>query len=205
MKKLISPIVALLLWELIARFELVNPLFLPPPSKIFLYLGEMIRSFEIFKHTGSSLGRVAAGFGLAVVTAIPLGIAMGWFKTIDTIVDPIVELIRPVSPIAILPLAILWFGIGDASKIFIIWLSCTFPILIATYSAVKGLDRSFIYAATSLGANQWEVLRTVAVPAAMPQIYAGVRISVGVGLIVIISSEMVAARHGLGLVMAWDT
>jgi len=191
-------VVILLVWELVARLEWVDTLFLPAPSKIFTYFGEMILNFEILKHTGSSLGRVTIGFGLAVATAIPLGILMGWFKLIDTIVDPVVELIRPVSPIAILPLAILWFGIGDASKIFIIWLSCMFPTLIATYTAVKGLDRSFIYAAASLGANQWEILRTVAVPAAMPQIFAGIRISVGVGLIVIISSEMVAARHGLG-------
>src|SRR6185503_12061600 len=171
---------------------------MPPPSQILQHFGEMLVSLEIVRHTASSLGRVAVGYALAVATAIPLGVLMGWFRPVDTIVDPLVELIRPVSPIAILPLAILWFGIGDASKIFIIWLSCMFPVLLNTYAGVKGLDRSFIYAATSLGASNWEVLRTVAVPSALPQIYAGMRVSLGIGLIVIISSEMVAARHGLG-------
>jgi ABC-type nitrate/sulfonate/bicarbonate transport system permease component len=198
MYKILSPLAVLVIWEFLARLGLINTLILPPPSKIFMHFGEMILSMEILFHTGSSLGRVATGFALAVVTAVPLGIFMGWFRVVDTIVDPLVELIRPVSPIAILPLAILWFGIGDASKIFIIWLSCTFPILINTYTGVKGLDRSFIYAATSLGATNSELLRTVAIHAALPQIYAGIRISIGIGLIVIISSEMIAARQGLG-------
>jgi len=197
-RKLVSPLTIVVIWEALARLDWINVLIMPPPSQILQHFGEMLVNLEIVKHTASSLGRVAVGYALAVATAIPLGVLMGWFRPVDIVVDPLVELIRPVSPIAILPLAILWFGIGDASKIFIIWLSCMFPVLLNTYAGVKGLDRSFIYAATSLGASNWEVLRTVAVPSALPQIYAGMRVSLGIGLIVIISSEMVAARHGLG-------
>jgi len=197
-RKLISPLAIVLIWEATARLGWINVLITPPPTHVLQHFAEMVVSLEIVKHTASSLGRFLVGYVLAIATAVPVGVLMAWFRPVDMIVDPLVELIRPVSPIAILPLAILWFGIGDASKIFIIWLSCTFPILLSTYAGMKGLDRAFVYAATSLGANNWEVLRTVAVPSALPQIYAGMRISLGIGLIVIISSEMVAARHGLG-------
>ena len=119
-------------------------------------------------------------------------------QTIDDLLNPIIELIRPISPLAIYPLALLWFGIGDGSKIFLIALSCSFPIILNTYAAVKSIDTNLVRAAQSLGANVREVFLRIILPASLPQIFTGIRIAWGIALIVIIASEMVGAVQGLG-------
>lgn len=199
--RLASPIVVLLLWEAAGRVGLTNPHLLPAPSRVFVDIYELIVSRELFGAFTASMVRVVSGFLIAVVVGVILGILMARFKLAEDFIDPLVELVRPISPLAILPLAILWFGIGDASKIFLIALSCSFPVLLNTYAGVKSIDVALIRAARSLGANQSEVIRRIILPGSLPTILTGVRISWGIALIVIIASEMVGAVNGLGFMV----
>ncbi len=196
--RMVSPFVALLIWEFVARMKLVDPLFLPAPSTILIYLVSMIRTGEIFVHVGYSMGRMLVGFLLACVAGVLLGITMAWFPIIDHILEPLIDLMRPVSPLAILPLAILWLGIGNTSKIFIIFYGALFPILLNTYAGIKGVDKSIVDAARTLGANKLELLFKVALPSALPIILTGIRISSTIAMVVVVASEMVAATAGLG-------
>ncbi len=145
--------------------------------------------------------RVFLGFGIAIVISVTLGVLMARIRIIEDFVDPLVELVRPVSPLAIFPLAILWFGIGDASKVFLIALSCSFPIILNTYAGVKGGDAALIRAGHSLGSNKWEVIRYIVLPSSLPDILTGIRVAWGIALIVIIASEMVGATTGMGYIV----
>lgn len=196
-----SPLVVLALWETSSRLGLTNPYLLAAPSRVFIDIYDLIASRQLFGALAASMTRVLSGFAIAVVVGVVLGIIMASFRLVEDFVDPLVELIRPISPLAILPLAILWFGIGDASKIFLIALSCTFPILLNTYAGVKSIDASLVRAARSLGANRTEIIRRVILPGSLPTILTGVRISWGIALIVIIASEMVGAINGLGFMV----
>jgi ABC-type nitrate/sulfonate/bicarbonate transport system permease component len=132
--------------------------------------------------------RIIIGFLIAISISIVIGTLMARVRIFEDAVDPIIELIRPVSPLAIFPLAILWFGIGDSSKIFLIALSCSFPIILNTYAGVRGIDVSYIRAARSLGATPTEIIAKIVVPASLPDVFTGVRIAWGIALIVIIAS-----------------
>jgi NitT/TauT family transport system permease protein len=138
------------------------------------------------------------GFALAVAVGFTVGALMGRVRWIDDLIDPLVELLRPISPLAIFPLAILWFGLGDASKIFIIALSASFPIILNTYAGVRGIDTNIFRAAQSLGATPFEVFRGVVLPGSLPHIFTGVRLAWGISLIVIIASKMIGATVGIG-------
>ncbi|MGA2465312.1 MAG: ABC transporter permease [Thermodesulfobacteriota bacterium] len=178
--------------------KLVDPMFLPAPSAILMQFCLMIRTGEIFIHIGYSMGRMLTGFSLACVVGVLLGVAMAWFPLIDRIFEPLIDFIRPVSPLAILPLAILWLGIGNSSKIFIIFYGALFPIVLNTYAGVKGVDKVVVDAAKTLGATKAELLFKVAIPSALPIILTGIRISSAIAMIVVVASEMVAATAGLG-------
>ncbi len=198
MKRLISPIIILVLWELIARAGWVNPFLVPAPSMVLVTLGKMAWNLDLFVNLYDSLRRIVAGFGIAVVVGVALGILMARIQGVETAVDPLVELIRPVSPLAIFPLAILWFGIGEASKIFLIALACAFPIILNTYAGVRTIDVNFIRASRSLGASEWEILTRVILPACMPHVFTGLRLAWGIALIVIIAAEMIGGSSGIG-------
>jgi ABC-type nitrate/sulfonate/bicarbonate transport system permease component len=191
----------LLLWEFASRIGVADPLFLPPPTRVFADIWELTVSGQLFTAIWASLRRVLAGFAIAVAVSIAMGILMASFRFAEDFLDPLVELIRPVSPLALFPLALLWFGIGDASKIFLIALSCSFPIILNTYAGVKGLDVSLIRVARSLGASQWDVVRRIILPGSLPGVLTGIRIAWGIALIVIIASEMVGAVNGLGFMV----
>jgi ABC-type nitrate/sulfonate/bicarbonate transport system permease component len=201
LRKLASPLLVLLLWELASRSGLANPLFVPPPSRVFADIWDLTAGGQLFAALWASLRRVLAGFAIAVVVSIAIGIAMASFRMAEDLLDPLVELIRPVSPLALFPLALLWFGIGDASKIFLIALSCSFPIILNTYAGVRGLDVSLIRVARSLGASRWDVVRRIILPGSLPGVLTGIRIAWGIALIVIIASEMVGAVNGLGFMV----
>ena len=158
----------------------------------------MVKTGEIFVHIGYSMGRMIAGFLLACVVGVMLGVMMAWFRVIDHIFEPLIDLMRPVSPLAILPLAILWLGIGNTSKVFIIFYGALFPILLNTYAGIKGvISRSWTRPGL-LGANKLELLFKVAFPSALPIILTGIRISSTIAMVVVVASEMVAATAGLG-------
>ncbi|MGE3625913.1 MAG: ABC transporter permease [Hyphomicrobiales bacterium] len=190
-------------WQLVVTFTDAHVAILPPPMLAAQTFLDMIASGELFTHIFASLSRVVSAFLLAAVIAVPLGLAMGRNRAFERIVDPVVELFRPISPLAWIPLAILWFGIGETGKIFIIFVATFFPIVLNTVAGVKGVDPVLIRAGQVLGCNDDATLfRKVILPAAMPSIMVGFRISFGTGWAAIIAAELVAAQSGLGYLIA---
>lgn len=173
---------------------------MPAPTTIAFTAGGMIASGELFYHLLASLKREASAFVIAA-TAVPLGIAMGWWKLIYNQVNPIMEILRPIPPLAWIPLSILWFGIGDEQNEFIIFLGMFFPILVNTIVGVKNIDPNLVRAARSLGAPEHKVLARIVLKGALPQIITGVRIGLGVGWMALVAAELVGANSGLGFLI----
>ena len=196
--RLVAPLTVLAGWEVAARFGLINILLLPPPSKAFADLIVLVSSGYLWKALYASLFRVVCGFALAVTVGVCLGIAMARMRLINDFFDPLVELLRPISPLALFPLAILWFGIGDGSKIFVIALAASFPVILNAYAGARSIDTNLIRASRSLGATELEIFKGIVLPASLPYIFTGVRLAWGISLIVIIAAEMVGATVGMG-------
>jgi ABC-type nitrate/sulfonate/bicarbonate transport system permease component len=196
----LSGVLALIIiWQIATGvLYLVKPVILPPPTAVLAAAIDMVGDGSLFMHAGYSLWRVLLGFLAAVLIAVPLGVAMGWVRTVARIVDPIVEVIRPIPPIAWIGLALLWFGIGIGSAIFLVFIGAFFPILLNTIAGVRNVDRKLIEVAYTFGASDFEILRKVVIPAAMPTIYTGMRVGMGIGWMCVVAAEMVAVRYGLG-------
>ena len=176
---------------------------LPPPTLVAREFWTLAASGELFTHIMASLSRVFSAWCLAGLTAIPLGLAMGRIPRFERIVDPLIELVRPISPLAWIPLAILWFGIGEFGKIFVVLVGTFFPTLISTVAGVKRIDPVLIHAGQVLGCtDRMSLFRKVVLPAALPNIITGLRISFGTGWAAIIAAELVAARSGLGYLIS---
>ena len=170
----------------------------PTPLQVVTGTLELVEQGTLWDHIGSSLFRVGAGFLLAVVVAVPLGLLMGWLSGAFATLNPIVQILRPISPIAWIPIAILWFGVGDMSPIFLIFLSSVFPTIVQTAAAVHTIDRQYIWAAENFGVSRAKLFLEVVIPAALPQIIVGMRVSLGVAWLVVVAAEMIALRSGLG-------
>jgi ABC-type nitrate/sulfonate/bicarbonate transport system permease component len=198
------PIVALFaIWEIVSGVVLpaVNPhlvLLMPPPSKVIAAAGDLLNRGVFLTHIGASVMRWSVGVGLALLIAIPLGLAMGISRIVDDIFDPIVTLLRPIPPLAVIPLSILWFGIGNTQNAFIIFLAAFWPALIATISGVKRVDRVLVWATLNLGASRLMIIRDVIIPGAMSSVMTGVRLSLGIGWVGLVAAELVASTSGLG-------
>lgn len=189
----------ILLWELATGiFHVFKWILLPPPIDVFMTMLSMALDGRLLINAGWSLLRVLLGFLVATVIAVPLGVAMGWLPEISYIVDPIVEVIRPIPPIAWIGLALLWFGIGINSAIFLVFIGAFFPILLNTISGVRNVEKRLIEVAYTFGANDWNVLQKVVLPAASPTIYTGLRVGMGIGWMCVVAAEMIAVRFGLG-------
>jgi len=195
-------IVLILVWQAVSVWMLDNTTrtLLPPPTVILQAAWDLIVSGELFRHLRDSLKREAVAF-LWATTSIPIGIAMGWWRPVHDQVDPLIEMLRPVPPLAWIPLSILWFGIGDTQNQFIIFLGIFFPILLNTIAGVKGVEPNLIRAARCLGANDWNILWRVVLKAALPQIVTGIRIGLGVGWMALVAAELVGANSGLGFLI----
>jgi NitT/TauT family transport system permease protein len=159
---------------------------------------ELIRDGTLWEHIGASLFRVGAGFSLAVIVGIPLGLWMGWAQGAFTTLNPIIQLLRPISPIAWIPIAILWFGVGNASPIYLIFISSVFPMVVQTTVGVHTIERRYLRAAQNFGGSRYTLFRRVVIPAVLPQIITGMRIGLGVAWLVVVAAEMIALRSGLG-------
>jgi NitT/TauT family transport system permease protein/taurine transport system permease protein len=197
--------VLLLAWQFASKVWIpsIDPhmaVLMPAPSTIAVTAAGMIVSGELFYHLMASLKREAVAFLLAT-SAIPLGIAMGWWRLVYNQVNPIMEILRPIPPLAWIPLSILWFGIGDEQNEFIIFLGIFFPILVNTVVAVKNIDPILIRAARSLGASERKLLIRIVFIGALPQIITGVRIGLGVGWMALVAAELVGANSGLGFII----
>jgi NitT/TauT family transport system permease protein/taurine transport system permease protein len=173
---------------------------MPAPSSIAKTAAAMIASGELLYNLLASLRREATAF-LFAATAIPLGMAMGWWRVVYNQVNPVMEILRPIPPLAWIPLSILWFGLGDEQNEFIIFLGMFFPILVNTIVGVKNIEPNLVRAARSLGAPEWKVLWRVVLQGAMPQIITGVRIGLGVGWMALVAAELVGANSGLGFLI----
>lgn len=198
-------IVLILAWQFASKVWLpsIDPymaVLMPAPTSIVVTAAGMIASGELLFHLMASLKREAVAFLLSM-TAIPLGIAMGWSRVVYNQVNPIMEILRPIPPLAWIPLSILWFGIGDAQNQFIIFLGIFFPILVNTVVGVKNIEPNLVRAARSLGAPEYKVLTRVVFKGALPQIITGIRIGLGVGWMALVAAELVGANSGLGFVI----
>ena len=192
----------LVIWQLVSMFVLdkTTAILLPAPTTVLKAFWELLSSGDLLVHMRDSLRREIVAF-IWAISAVPLGIAMGWSKAINEQVDPLIEVLRPVPPLAWIPLSILWFGIGDVQNQFIIFLGMFFPILLNTISGVKNIEPNLVRAAQCLGASESRVLRRVILRAALPQIITGVRVGLGVGWMALVAAELVGANSGLGFLI----
>ncbi len=194
--------VLLSLWYLITAAGWIKPLFLPSPHAVWQqfheYLTGQANDKPLWQHLLASLLRVFSAFGLACLTAIPLGIAMGMSRVVRGICDPVLEFYRPLPPLSYLPLIIIWFGIDELPKVLLIYLSCFGPLAIAARSGMRSATQEQLHAAASMGASRWQLIRHVIAPAALPEILVGMRIAIGFGWTTLVAAEMVAASLGIG-------
>jgi taurine transport system permease protein len=195
-------IVLLALWWIATERAWLPPLFLPSPEAIIRRFLEATKGdvggTTIAGHFGWSIFRVFSAFALAVLTAVPIGIAMGVSRYMRGIFDPPIEFYRPLPPLSYLPLVVIWFGIDEASKIILIYLACFAPLALSARAGVRSVSLEQIHAAYSMGASRNQVVRYVVMPAAMPEILTGMRIAIGFGWTTLVAAEMVAANAGLG-------
>jgi ABC-type nitrate/sulfonate/bicarbonate transport system permease component len=193
---------ALVIWTAFtsvnARVEWVNPVLLPTPLQVAQVGWDTARSGELAWHVATSLGRVAEGFGMAAVAAVALGILAGLCVPIRHMIEPVIEFIRPIPPLAFLPMFLVWFGLGEASKIAFIGYTTFFPMFIAIAASVLRVDVMLLRAAASLGASRAALIRRVVLPAAMPGIIVALRVGFGLALFVIVGAEFMGADAGLG-------
>lgn len=193
------------LWWWVTSQQWIDPLFLPSPQDIFTRLQNLIENGymgrDLAEHVFASLTRITLALVLAILIAIPLGIAMGKNRKVAAVFDPMIEFYRPIPPLAYLPLIVIWCGIGELSKVLLIFLAIFAPIVIATAVGVRSVDQAKIRAAQSLGANPAQIIRHVIVPSALPNILTGVRIGLGVGWSTLVAAELVGASEGLGFMV----
>lgn len=188
----------LIAWEIIIRSFAISPFKLPGPYRVADALIELTSSGILFKHIVASLFRVTWGYLVAVVLAIPLGLFLGVWVFGRDLFNPLIQFLRPISPLAWIPLALLWFGIGDKPAIFLIFLSVFFPMVVFTMSGVTGIKITYLRVAANFGMRGHEFFSQVVLPAAMPNIVVGLRITLGTAWLVIVAAEMIAVKSGLG-------
>lgn len=204
---ILSPLFLLLVWEALVQLNLLDYRFFPPPSTVLGIFGRMIGNGELWGHLSISLWRVLAGFVVGALPAIVLGLLMGWFRGIHAFFDPLIAAIYPVPKIALLPLFLIWFGLGETTKIVTVAVAVFFVVLITTVNGVRLIDPVLIEAAQSYGARGWRLFGKVILPATLPAIFTGLRLGLGVALLVIVGAEFVASNKGIGYLiwMSWST
>ncbi|HBR0950224.1 TPA: taurine ABC transporter permease TauC [Klebsiella quasipneumoniae subsp. similipneumoniae] len=198
--------VLLAVWWAVAALQLISPLFLPSPGQVLQKLitiagPQGFMDATLWQHLAASLTRIVIALLAAVLIGVPVGIAMGLNSTVRGILDPLIELYRPVPPLAYLPLMVIWFGIGETSKILLIYLAIFAPVAMSALAGVKSAQQVRIRAARSLGASRAQVLWLVILPGALPEILTGLRIGLGVGWSTLVAAELIAATRGLGFMV----
>lgn len=196
-----SPVLLLLAWEVLVRGGVMDARFFPPPSLVILELFVMASSGELFTHLGYTLGRVAVGFTLGAVPGLCIGIVMGLSPAIRMFLRPALASIYPIPKIALFPLAMLIFGLGEPSKWAIIALAVFFQVLFSTLAGVVNIDRIYLDVAANFRASRWQAYRTIALPAALPYIFTGFQLGLGMALIVVVIVENFGTEYGLGYVI----
>jgi NitT/TauT family transport system permease protein len=202
-----SPLGLLLLWEIGARTGFVDTRFFPAPSSILVTLWAMLRSGELWLHTSTSLVRLFWGFILGGGPALALGIVMGLSRPVRALIEPLIAATYPIPKSSILPLALLVFGLGEASKIFMVAVGVFFPVAINATAGVLEINKIYLDVGRNFRAGRWNTFRTIALPGALPVIMTGIRLGIGMGLVLIAVAEMIGAKSGLGYMIwsAWET
>ncbi|HMM43222.1 MAG TPA: 1,4-dihydroxy-2-naphthoate octaprenyltransferase [Thermomicrobiales bacterium] len=201
---LLGPVIVLTVWEILARTHAINPLFFPPPTSLEATARDLISSGQLWDDVRISMLRIGGGFLIAAVPGVLIGVLMGLWWPVRAIVSPIAAAFFAVPKIAILPLVIIIFGIGETSKVAMVAVSVLFLVVLATMSAVLEIEDGYFDVARNAGASTWQQVRTVALPAALPGIFSGLRLALGFSLLVIVGTEFLAAKNGIGYLI-WNS
>lgn len=192
-----------LAWELVARLELVSSQALPPLTSVAVAWVDLMQSGELITNGVASLWRAAAGLALSIAIGATLGILMAWWRPVNLLFGPLVELFYPLPKSALIPVTVLWLGFGDGSKILLIFLACMIPITIGAFNGARGTDRALVWSARSMGASRVRMLWDVVVPSAMPELLNGIRTALALSFILLVSSELIVAQKGLGYLIGF--
>ena len=187
-----------LAWELTSRSGLTSSRALPPLTQVLSAWYELVKGGELWSDAAASLWRAGAGLALSVVVGACLGIAMAWWRPLRALVNPLVEALYPLPKSALIPVTALWLGFGDASKILLIFLACMLPVTIGAFNGARGCEQVMVWSARSMGASRLRVLWDVVVPSALPELLNGTRTALALAFILLVSSELIASRDGLG-------
>jgi len=199
-----SPLLLLAIgWEVAARLELVSTTALPPLSDVVASWIEMLKDGELLSNAGSSLYRAFAGLTLAIGIGGALGIVMAWWKPVNVLLNPLVEIFYPLPKSALIPVTVIWLGFGDGSKILLIFLGCMLPVTIGAFNGARSSEQVLVWSARSMGASRLRMLWDVVLPSAMPELLNGVRTALALSFILLVSSELIAARQGFGYLIGF--
>lgn len=212
-ERAIVPVLVLAGWEIFSRSGVLPPALLPAPSQVLRAWADWVFATDGNTQTYSgtwildtlaSAGRVFAGFAIAGALGVALGMAIGWSRSVEKLIEPVLQVLRPIPPVSWIPLAIIWFGIADKPAIFLVFLGAFFPILLSTIHGVKTCDRNLLRAGAMVGGSPGKLLRHIVFPAALPSIFSGLRIAIGSAWMLTVTAEMVAVKSGVGYVL-WDS
>jgi NitT/TauT family transport system permease protein len=192
-----------LAWEAVTRSGLVPVSALPPLDAVMRSWFDLAAGGDLWTNGVASISRGAAGLALAVVCGSLIGIFMAWYRPVRIAVNPIVQFFYPMPKSALIPVMVLWLGFGDASKIVTIFIGCLLPITLSAFNGARGADEVLIWSARSLGASRARVLWEVVLPSALPELLSGIRTALALSFVLLVASELIVARHGLGYMIGW--
>jgi sulfonate transport system permease protein len=195
------PVFLLCVWQLLSSLGVIRPIILPSPLQVAEMMIQLLMSGDLLKHIASSGIRVIEGFLLAAVAGLVLGMATGLFRSFGRFAELLLQLLKPIPPIAWIPLAILWFGIGEAAKVYIIFIGAFFPILVNTLDGIRQTDFRFVELAQILEVPRWRFIKQVVLPGALPQIMTGLRIGLNISWMCVVAAELIAASSGVGFLI----
>lgn len=196
-------LICALAWEGSSRLGLVSTLDLPPLSQVLIAWWDLLKSGDLVTNGIASLYRAGAGLALAIAVGSTLGVFMAWSRPIRILMGPLVELFYPMPKSALIPVTALWLGFGDGSKILLIFLGCMLPVTLGAFNGARGAEQSLLWSARSMGASRLAMLWDVVVPSALPEILSGVRTALALSFVLLVSSELIVARQGLGYMIGW--
>jgi ABC-type nitrate/sulfonate/bicarbonate transport system permease component len=188
-------------WELVARLQLVSSDALPPLSAVIAAWFDLLRDGDLWSNGISSLYRATAGLGLAILFGSTLGLVMAWWKPVNVLLAPIVEIFYPLPKSALIPVTVIWLGYGDGSKILLIFLGCLLPVMIGAFNGARSSEQALVWSARSMGASRLRMLWDVVVPSAMPELLNGIRTALALSFILLVSSELIQAQRGFGFLI----
>jgi NitT/TauT family transport system permease protein len=191
------------LWEAASRLGVVSTMVLPPLDAVIKSWFDLLLSGDLITNGATSLWRGSAGLGLAIIIGSLIGVLMAWYKPVQTFLNPIVQVFYPMPKSALIPVTVLWLGFGDASKILLIFIGCMLPVTLSAYNGARGTEQILIWSARSLGASRIRTLIEVVVPSALPELLSGIRTSLALSFVLLVASELIVARSGLGYMIGW--